>query len=171
MLSPQIFLLNTLITIYIISNLRSNKAFEVKIKPANQSGKNNKTKDLDIFVNPGTGEINGARQPDTGILYWVTKFHTNLMAGKVGRFFVGTFGLALLFMLVAGLMIYGSFMKKKRMTQIRYGQGTRKVYADWHKLLGITSVPFNLIWAGYRNHPCIFTRHTKHRWQTRRNFC
>lgn len=38
-------------------------------------------------------------------------------------------------------------MKKKRMTEIRWGEGTRKVAADWHKLLGITTVPFNIIWA------------------------
>ncbi|MDR7210092.1 PepSY-associated TM helix domain-containing protein [Flavobacterium piscis] len=124
-----------------------NKPFEVKIKPVKNYAKDKKKKDLDIFINPANGEINGIREPESGLLYWVAKLHTNLLAGKIGRYIVGLFGLALLIMLVIGLFIYGNFMKKKRMTQIRWGEGTRKISADWHKLLGITTVPFNLIWA------------------------
>ncbi|MWB96489.1 hypothetical protein GON26_19165 [Flavobacterium sp. GA093] len=122
------------------------KAFEVKIKPETKSSKNKK-KDLDFFIDPNNGDINGFRKPETGLLYWVAKLHTNLLGGKIGRYVVGVFGIALLLMLVGGLLIYSNFMKKKRVTQIRWGEGTRKVSADWHKLLGLTTVPFNLVWA------------------------
>ena len=124
-----------------------NKAFEIKIKPDKKSDKNKKDKDLDVFIDSGNGEINGVRAPESGLLYWIAKLHTNLLGGKIGRYIVGTFGAALLITLVIGLFIYGNFMKKKRVTQIRWGEGSRKVAADWHKLLGITTVPFNLIWA------------------------
>ncbi|QSB29204.1 PepSY domain-containing protein [Flavobacterium sp. CLA17] len=124
-----------------------NKVLEIKIKPETKSGKNKKNKDLDLFIDPNNGEINGVRTPESGLLYWVAKLHTNLLAGKIGRYIVGIFGIALLTTLVIGLVIYGNFMKKKRITQIRWGEGTRKVSADWHKLLGITTVPFNLVWA------------------------
>jgi uncharacterized iron-regulated membrane protein len=119
--------------------------FEVKIK--SNKIDDDKNGDLDIFVDPTSGNINGKRAPDVGLLYWITKLHTNLLLGKSGRLIVGTFGVALLIMLVMGLMIYGNFMKKKKITQIRWGQGSRKVSADWHKLVGLFSVPFNLLWA------------------------
>jgi uncharacterized iron-regulated membrane protein len=125
--------------------IEKDKVFEVKIKPGKIE--HDKNGDLDIFVDPISGNINGERSNDSGILYWVTKLHTNLLAGKVGRFIVGTFGIALLIMLVVGLMIYRNFTKKKKFYQIRWGEGSRKISADWHKLIGLTSVPFNLIWA------------------------
>jgi uncharacterized iron-regulated membrane protein len=119
--------------------------FEVKIK--SNKIDSDKGGDLDVFVDATSGTINGNRAPDDGLLYWITKLHTNLLLGKSGRLIVGIFGIALLIMLVVGLMIYGNFMKKKKITQIRWGEGTRKISADWHKFIGLYSVPFNLLWA------------------------
>lgn len=134
-------------TVYHVRLSGAQSVVEVKIKPEKKKAGKGKSSDLDVYVDPVTGDINGARAPETGIVDTVTKLHTNLLAGKVGRWIVGIFGLALLAMLIVGLMIYPSFMKKQSVTNIRWREGARKVSADWHKLLGLVSVPLNLVWA------------------------
>lgn len=68
---------------------------EIKLKfeklKDDKSDSKYKNADVDIFIDPGTGKVNGTRSPESGIAHWIAKLHTNLHAGKSGRWLVGIF--------------------------------------------------------------------------------
>src|SRR5690606_23581091 len=73
--------------------------------------------------------------------------HVRLYEGYWGRQLVGIGGLALAIVAITGLVIYGDFMKKQTWPNIRKKVNLRIVMADWHKLLGISALAFNLVIA------------------------
>ncbi|MEX2593842.1 MAG: PepSY-associated TM helix domain-containing protein [Anditalea sp.] len=99
------------------------------------------------FVNPFNGEILGARERNNTISNFLRQIHVRLFDGLYGRQIVGLAGIALVISSITGLMIYGNFMKKQVFARIRSGKGLRIAAADWHKLVGISALLFNLIIA------------------------
>lgn len=104
---------------------------------------------LTIFVNPYTAQVTGTRNGET-LANVIRQTHVRFYAfGANGRIVVGVFGLLMFASALTGIFIYAPFMKgvfarKMKFWQIR--QDNLKVKnSDWHKLIGIVTLVFNLI--------------------------
>ena len=73
--------------------------------------------------------------------------HVRLYEGYWGRQLVGLGGIALLIVAISGLLIYSDFMKRQPYPKVRKGRGLRILFADWHKILGISALAFNIVIA------------------------
>ena len=100
-----------------------------------------------FFVDAGKDEIVGTRNQQNSLANYMRQMHVRLYEGNWGRQLVGLGGIALFVLAVTGLLIYADFMKKQPYPKLRKGRGLRILLADWHKLLGITALAFNLVIA------------------------
>lgn len=101
----------------------------------------------DFFVDAAADRVIGERNHQNSLANYLRQIHVRLYEGNWGRQLVGLAGLALLVLAVTGLMIYGNFMKKQSWPNVRKKVSLRIVMADWHKLLGISALAFNLMIA------------------------
>jgi uncharacterized iron-regulated membrane protein len=112
------------------------------------SGKKNKEADrLDYFIDMGGDKIIASRNQQNSIANYLRQIHVRLYEGNWGRYLVGLGGIAFIIVTVTGLLIYGNFMKRQPYPQIRNKKGLRIMLADWHKILGISALAFNLVIA------------------------
>jgi uncharacterized iron-regulated membrane protein len=105
--------------------------------------------DGEVFVDPYTGKVQGERfglAPGEVI----KRFHTNLWLnfaggkwGLIGRMLVGLLGFTLVVLSITGFIIYRS--KFRGLFRIRLRHGRRTFFSDFHKVLGIWTIGFNLI--------------------------
>ncbi len=100
-----------------------------------------------FFVDAGKDEIVGTRNQQNSLANYMRQMHVRLYEGNWGRQLVGLGGVALIVLAVTGLLIYADFMKRQSYPKLRKGRGLRILLADWHKLLGITALAFNLVIA------------------------
>ncbi|MEM9078873.1 MAG: PepSY-associated TM helix domain-containing protein, partial [Bacteroidota bacterium] len=103
-------------------------------------------KGWEIFVNPYSGKVIGQRDYFKSIGYFIRNVHVRLYGPFFGRYFVGLAGIALLISTITGFWIYGNFMKKQLFATIRK-KSLRITMADYHKLIGVTTLVFNLMIA------------------------
>ncbi|MEM9530007.1 MAG: PepSY-associated TM helix domain-containing protein [Pseudomonadota bacterium] len=101
---------------------------------------------LEVFIDPYFGEILGERDYTRSLAYFVRQLHVRLYESVWGRQIVGLAGIALLLSTVTGLLIYGRFMKKQVFAAIRT-KTLRVKWADYHKLIGVATLAFNLMIA------------------------
>ncbi|SFC82087.1 Uncharacterized iron-regulated membrane protein [Parapedobacter composti] len=101
----------------------------------------------DVFIDGGKDRIIGQRDHQNSLANFLRQIHVRLYDGYWGRQLVGIGGLALAVVAITGLLIYGNFMKKQTWPRIRKNAATRVVMADWHKLIGISAMAFNLVIA------------------------
>ncbi len=99
------------------------------------------------FVDAGKDEIVGTRNQQNSLANYLRQMHVRLYDGYWGRQLVGLGGIALLVVAVTGLLIYSDFMKRQPYPKLRKGRGLRILLADWHKLLGISALGFNIVIA------------------------
>ncbi len=112
------------------------------------NGKKNKDGNrFDYFIDMAGDKIAGSRNPQNSIANYLRQIHVRLYEGNWGRYLVGLGGVAFIIVTVTGLMIYGNFMKRQTYPQIRNKKGLRILLADWHKILGISALAFNLVIA------------------------
>lgn len=100
-----------------------------------------------FFIDAGADRVIGERNHQNSLANYLRQIHVRLYEGNWGRQLVGIGGLALVVLAVTGLMIYGNFMKKQPYPKVRKNASTRIVMADWHKILGISALAFNLVIA------------------------
>ncbi|MEM1337974.1 MAG: PepSY-associated TM helix domain-containing protein [Bacteroidota bacterium] len=103
-------------------------------------------KQLEVFIDPYTGKVVGERDVYKSVGYFLRNIHVRLFDGLLGRQIVGLAGLALLISTITGFWIYGGFMKRQFFGAIRK-KNFRVVMADYHKLIGISTLVFNLMIA------------------------
>jgi len=105
---------------------------------------------LQVFVNPYTGRITGARRGET-LANVLRQLHLRFyFFGFWGRVVVGVFGVTMLFSTVSGLMIYFRFMRgiwSRGLHWWSLRQGWQLSTSDLHKLVGVASLVFNLLIA------------------------
>lgn len=106
-----------------------------------------KARRYSLFVDVGADRVVGQRDHQNSLANYLRQIHVRLYEGNWGRQLVGIGGLALVVLAVTGLMIYGNFMKKQSWPEIRKRGNLRILMADWHKLLGISALAFNLMIA------------------------
>lgn len=76
----------------------------------------------------------------TGVVW---KLHAQLMMGPVGALLVGLIGLAFLFSLLSGVVLYGPMMKRFAFGLLRRERQSRTLGADVHKLIGAATFGWN----------------------------
>ena len=109
-----------------------------------------------FFIDMGKDQILGRRNRQNSVANYLRQIHVRLYEGYWGRYFVGLGGIALVIVTITGLFIYGNFMKRQNYPQVRKGKNIRIRMADWHKILGISALAFNLMialtgaWLGFQ---------------------
>ncbi len=97
-----------------------------------------------VFVNPYSGKILGTKDHLNSLSNYLRQVHVRLMDAWWGRQLVGLAGIGLVMLCVTGLLIYGQFMKNQVFGAIRK-KNLRILMADWHKMVGIAALAFNLM--------------------------
>jgi uncharacterized iron-regulated membrane protein len=105
-----------------------------------------KPKFTEVFIDPYTAKVLGQRDVYKSTAFFIRNLHVRLYDSLIGRQIVGISGIALLLSTVTGFWIYGGFMKKQFFGVIRQ-KNLRIRMADYHKLIGVTTLFFNLIIA------------------------
>ncbi|MEM6806099.1 MAG: PepSY-associated TM helix domain-containing protein, partial [Bacteroidota bacterium] len=104
------------------------------------------TYSYEVFFNPYTAKVVGTRDFFKTFAHYIRHLHVRLFNGLLGRWWVGFAGLALLISTVTGMIIYGGFMKRQFFGAIR-NKNLRVKSADYHKVIGMTTLLFNLMIA------------------------
>ncbi|WP_057939310.1 PepSY-associated TM helix domain-containing protein [Algoriphagus resistens] len=102
---------------------------------------------IQVFINPYTGEILGQKSHTNSLSNYLRQIHVRLMDAWWGRQIVGLAGIGLFILCITGLLIYGQFMKNQLFGAIRK-KNLRILMADWHKMVGMAALLFNLMIAG-----------------------
>lgn len=97
-----------------------------------------------ITVNPYTGEVlaKPMDREDT-ITGWLLSFHYSFLADHTGELIAGICAALLCFLGITGVWLYRGFWKT--LFLLRWGRSARIFFSDFHKMVGITSMAFNLI--------------------------
>ena len=74
---------------------------------------------------------------------WLLELHYSFFADHAGLLIAGLFAVLLCLLGVTGVWIYRGFWK--HFFTLRWGRGSRILFSDVHKMVGISSVAFNLI--------------------------
>ncbi|MEM7106747.1 MAG: PepSY-associated TM helix domain-containing protein [Bacteroidota bacterium] len=99
-----------------------------------------------LFFNPYTAQVVGARDAVKTFSYYIRHLHVRFFNGFLGRWWVGLGGVALIISTITGILIYGHFMKGQFFGAIR-NRSLKLKSADYHKLIGMTTLLFNLMIA------------------------
>lgn len=95
-------------------------------------------------LDPYTGRLLASpRLGTTTLTGWLLDLHYAFFADHAGLLIVGTFGLLLLALGITGVWLYREFWKN--FFTLRWRRGSRLLFSDLHKFVGITSVAFNLV--------------------------
>lgn len=98
-----------------------------------------------VAVNGVTGELMTAVDVNQSFTAVVFRLHAQLWLGPWGQLLVGVVGLALLLSIVTGIIVYGPLMRRFAYGLLRRDKHRRTLSADIHKLLGISTLAWNLI--------------------------
>ena len=103
----------------------------------------------EIGINPYNGTITGTRDHQKTVLFVLRQIHLRFFYfGWKGRVVVGVFGIFLLLSTITGVLIYGRFIRAlPKWYSIRRDRGFQISTSDWHKLVGILALAFNIIIA------------------------
>lgn len=100
----------------------------------------------EVFYNPYNGILLGERNYYKTISYYLRNLHVRFYESIWGRQIVGLGGLALLISIITGIFIYGKFMRRQAFGTVR-NKNKRILYADYHKLIGVAALAFNIVIA------------------------
>ncbi len=101
---------------------------------------------LEAKIDPVSLEILQIKNPKEGFFAIIKKFHTNLLiSGELGRNIVGSWGLAMLFMLFTGLILW--YPKKDRpfTFKFKFSSVGKKFHRDLHVAVGFWTLIFVVI--------------------------
>ncbi|HEV2293509.1 MAG TPA: PepSY-associated TM helix domain-containing protein [Tepidisphaeraceae bacterium] len=101
-----------------------------------------------VLIDPYRDKIVATKPPERGWGDFTRQLHVRFLYGSYwGRWIVGFFGLTLVFSTVSGLLIFTRFNAGSWNPKWRWGRGARIITADAHKIVGLGSVAFNLIFG------------------------
>ena len=106
-------------------------------------------RNVQVLVDPYRDAVIRQHKPVRGWGDWLRQLHVRFLYGSFwGRYIVGFFGLTMVFSTISGLMIFARFNGNSWWPKrVRWGRGARIVSADLHKLVGLGSVAFNVIFG------------------------
>jgi|GEM_PF-508057 len=130
------------LSIKLPNNPREAVIVELTHKP-----KKGKALRYEFFVDGGKDRVVGKRLWQNSFVNYLRQMHVRLYEGNWGRQLVGLGGVGLAIVTITGLLIYGNFMKKQTWPKFRKALDIRIRMADWHKILGMGALAFNLVIA------------------------
>lgn len=96
------------------------------------------------MVNPYNGEVLASPiSPRQTLIGWMLELHYSFFADHTGLFIAGLFATMLCLLGVTGVWLYRGFWKN--FFTLRWGRSARIFFSDAHKMIGISSVAFNLL--------------------------
>ncbi|MEZ0385910.1 MAG: PepSY-associated TM helix domain-containing protein [Verrucomicrobium sp.] len=98
-----------------------------------------------LRADPATGEVRKAEEQSwaTPAFDWLFEMHYSLLLGDWGVLFAGVLALLLCLLGLSGVYLYRGFWKT--LFTLRWRSSARIFFSDLHKMVGISSVVFNLI--------------------------
>ena len=97
-----------------------------------------------LWIDPVTGTIHGTPVNSGRTLTgWLLDLHYTFLGGDVGMLMAGVFAALLCLLGISGVWIYRNFWKS--LFLLRWNSSKRIFFSDLHKMVGISSVGFNLI--------------------------
>lgn len=103
---------------------------------------------VNVLVDPYENNVVATMKPNSGWGDVLRQLHVRFFYGSYwGRWIVGFFGLTLVFSTISGLLIFTRFNANSWRLKWRWGRGARIVTADAHKIVGLASVAFNLVFG------------------------
>jgi uncharacterized iron-regulated membrane protein len=97
-------------------------------------------------VDPATGHISGPPVALHDTLYgWFVDLHYNFFAEDLGMAITAFLSLVFIALSLTGLYLYRTFFKT--VFRLRWSQSWRIFSSDLHKAVGISSLPFNLLFG------------------------
>jgi uncharacterized iron-regulated membrane protein len=78
---------------------------------------------------------------------FILQLHANLFAAYKGIVLLGVVSIVFLVSTITGFIIYTPFMKQAAFGRVRLVHGSRMLLSDVHKLVGVTSLGFNVLMA------------------------
>jgi uncharacterized iron-regulated membrane protein len=107
-----------------------------------------------VFVDPGTGHVNGTRDTDEGFTHWLARWHDSLLQdeflGTTGRAVTGWLGLATILIVLSGLYIWYWPGVRRWATALRIRGGRMPVVRqrNLHRTTGLlVSLPLLVVLA------------------------
>lgn len=97
-----------------------------------------------ITVNPFTAEVlAGPMETNDTFVGWLLEFHYTFLGDHLGMLIAGLFAVLLCVLGLTGLWLYRDFWRN--FFTLRWRRSARIFCSDLHKMVGISSVAFNLI--------------------------
>jgi uncharacterized iron-regulated membrane protein len=111
-------------------------------KPVAVSVELKKDESTEVYVNPYTGTIMGARQWDKSFFGYVYKLHYELLAGQVGIVIAGIAALLLFILSLTGIILWPGWRKLIAGFKIKWNAHPKRLNFDLHKVVGIITATF-----------------------------
>jgi uncharacterized iron-regulated membrane protein len=124
--------------------------------------------DKNVYVDPGTGQINGVKGTSETFMGWFASLHTSLFLSEakipypawtpewiktwigenLSEFLLKLTALALALMVITGAVLWWPGIKKMAYGFKLRRQGSTYIRQyDWHKVIGFASLPFMAMWG------------------------
>jgi len=104
-----------------------------------------------ISYNPYTGEVLREGSIDDlspSVINWIYQYHFSLQLGVPGAAYVATLGICLIVSIITGLIIYRKYIVKVLTFRLKINRKNwRTITSDWHRIIGVWSLLFNVIIA------------------------
>ncbi|MDQ8193479.1 PepSY-associated TM helix domain-containing protein [Coraliomargarita sp. SDUM461004] len=100
------------------------------------------------YVEASSGQlIDDTHMHDHSFTHWVLELHANLFLGIFGILFLAIIGSLFLISCISGLLVYFPYTFKLELGRVRWEKRWPIILGDWHKLLGLSSLVFNILIA------------------------
>ena len=96
-----------------------------------------------LYIHPQTQEIMTISKDEQLLSTFFNELHTGIVIPKIGMPLMGITSIGMLFLSVGGLFLY--MYKRKRKASLKHNW--RKVWFSWHKILGLSMMPYVIIFA------------------------
>lgn len=97
-----------------------------------------------FYLDPYTGEaLSEPAKSNEQLTGWLLELHYTFLGDHVGMLAAGLFALMLFLLGLTGLWLYRDLWK--HFFRLRWGKSARILFADFHRMIGISSVLFHLI--------------------------
>ncbi|MFC3053242.1 PepSY-associated TM helix domain-containing protein [Kordiimonas pumila] len=99
-----------------------------------------------LSLDPETGAVMAPLKASKGLMFWVFRFHEDLLLGDTGAYINAALGIMLLFMSVSGVYFWWLLRKRQKLAIDLSAPPMRKWY-DIHRVVGVILAPILVILA------------------------
>jgi uncharacterized iron-regulated membrane protein len=100
-----------------------------------------------VSVDPYRAEVLGKRGAQSGLIRFLYSLHFTLALRPWGDLVVALVGIAFLVSSLSGLWVIRRTLVHPFKVGVRIGRGSRRLWSDLHRLVGLVTVAFHLVFA------------------------